>query len=334
MNDFYAILGVEKSASSEEIKKAYKKLARQHHPDRHQDENKKKEATLQFKKINEAYEILSDSRKRRNYDLGMGDGRHQGFGFNPFDFFDGMSRRKARNQSGSHIIVDVDISLKDVLKGCVRVVEAERDALCEDCRGGEGEKSVCTTCQGSGYEQMIDGHMRIMTPCNSCGGTGEQIVKVCETCKGTGFGEPTTESFEISIPGGIEDGMILTYRGAGSPGKNGAPSGNLLIRINVENHPFLKRIGADLYYCAKVTYTQLVLGCSLDVETLEDQQILKIPAGTNLNAKFKMNGKGLPIPNSRVRGNFYVTLEMDIPKKVSGELEEILKKLSQLEKVN
>lgn len=334
MNDHYAVLGVEKSASFEEIKKSYKKLARQHHPDRHQDPDQKEEATNKFKKINEAYEILSDSRKRRNYDLGMGDGNHQGFGFNPFDFFDGMGRRKARNQSGSHIIVDVEISLKEVLTGCIRTVEAVRDALCTDCNGHGGDKETCSACQGSGYEQMTDGHMRIMTPCRHCGGTGESVVKVCETCEGTGFGKPTTESFEISIPPGIDDGMMMTYRGAGSPGKGGAPSGNLLIRINVQNHPFLKRIGADLYYQAKVTYTQLVFGCNLDIETLEDSQILKIPAGTNLNAKFKMSGKGLPIPNTGARGSFYVTIEMDIPKKVSGELEELLQKLSQLEQVN
>lgn len=336
MKDYYAILEVPKSASLDEIKKSYKRLARIWHPDMFpNDLEKQKEANEKFKDINAAWDTLSDSDKRQNYDLGMsGQGRPRpgrGFPFG-FDMGDFGGFRRSSGEQGTHVVTEVLLSLNEVLTGCVKEIHFERDVQCTECGGYGGEQQSCTTCDGSGYEQIIDGQMRIMHPCGRCEGRGTSVSKKCEKCNGTCFTGKHMENVKITIPPGIHEGIAMTFRSAGSPGSFGGQAGDLVVHIVVEENELIKRVGNDLYLEATVTYTQLVFGCSLDVNDLENSLTLKIPSGTQTNAKFKMKGKGMPVMHTSHRGDFYVTLKLEIPTNPSQELNEILEKLAQLEK--
>lgn len=337
MKDYYRILGLPKNASAEDIRSAYKKMARATHPDMFpHDPEKQKEATEKFKEVNEAWEVLSDPFKRQDYDLGMG-GRTRpvpGRGF-PFDVFGmGGAPRRSTGERGAHIVTEIELTLNEVLSGCVKDIEFTRSVLCDECHGQGGEHQTCTACDGTGYEQIVDGNMRIMHPCGICEGRGTAINKKCEACHGEGLQGTKDESVKVTIPPGIHEGIAMTFRAAGSPGRFGGPAGDLVVHIVVKEHDKIKRVGHDLYLEVPVKYTQLVYGCNLEVQDLESTLVLKIPAGTQTNAKFRMKGKGMPVMHREERGDFFVTLKLEIPKNPDGELGEILEKLAQLEQVN
>lgn len=337
MKDYYKILEVEKSASLDEIKKSYKRLARTWHPDVFpNDPEKQKEASEKFKDINAAWETLSDTRKRQDYDLGMsGRGRPRpgrGFDFGGFGGFGGFDLRRNTGERGTHVVTEVSLTLNEILTGCVKDVEFERSIQCTECNGYGGDQKTCTACDGSGYEQIIDGQMRIMHPCGMCDGRGTSVDKKCDQCNGTCFTGKSLEKVKITIPPGIHEGIAMTFKAAGSPGSFGGQAGDLIIHIVEEEHESITRSGHDLYLEIPINYTQLVYGCNIDVNDLENSLSLKIPAGTQTNAKFKMKGKGMPIMHTDRRGDFYVTLKLNIPTNLSQELNEILEKLAQLEK--
>lgn len=331
MNDPYAILGVSKDASDEEIKKAYKKLAKTHHPDTFpNDEEKQKEATEKFKEINYAYETIGDPEKRRQFDMG-GRGPRMPQGFNPFDVFG----RGTTGERGSHIVVGVDITLQEAFTGCKKEIKFERPVQCDECGGQGGEQQACTHCDGTGFEQLAAGNRVVMRTCSMCNGRGFSVSKQCEKCKGTGLLGRKEETINITIPPGIHDGIAMTFRAAGGPGRYGGPSGDLVIEVTVGGDSNYQRDGHNIYHEVPVTYTDLVFGTKVEVKDLSGEElILKVPAGTKPNAKFRLQGKGMPVMQTPHKGDFYVSLDLQVPKEPVGEVAEILEKLATLEKVN
>jgi len=353
--DYYEVLGVAKDASPDDIKKAYRTLAKKYHPD--VSTEPKEVAEAKFKEISEAYEILSDPEKRQRYDQygheGVKDSFGQGgFSWNDFtraddisdifgDLFGGMfggggRQRRSRNapQQGESLRYDLEISLSDVLNGKKVNLDIPRSVNCSACNGtgGKGGKvSMCKTCGGQGQVQRVAkspfGNMVTVTECPDCHGRGSTYEERCPSCRGTGR---VTEDAKISlnIPKGIEDGMRLKVTGDGNAGINGGPAGDLYVVIHVKGDSAFERDGSNLWTGVKTTYPKLVLGGEEKVKTLEGETVaLKIPAGTAVGTVLRIAGKGLPRMNSSSRGDLMVRVSIDIPKKVTAEEKELLMKL-------
>ncbi|NLL94411.1 MAG: molecular chaperone DnaJ [Thermoplasmatales archaeon] len=354
--DYYEVLGVSKGATPDEIKSAYRKLARQHHPDVSKDP--KEVAEEKFKEISEAYEVLYDPEKRKLYDQFGHEGVNQQFGqggftwdnFTHFDdisdifgdlfgsFFGGFGGRRSAGRSaarqGDSLRYDVAINLMDVLNGKEIKVSVPHEAPCEPCRGTggkDGQYETCSKCGGSGVATMVRhtpfGQMRQTAECPDCGGRGRTFKERCRECKGSGRTRKTS-TVDVKIPRGAEDGMRLRVPGKGDAGINGGPPGDLYVVIHVEDHPDFKRDGANLWTEIRTTYPRLVLGGEETVKTLEGEKVaLAIPAGTQVGSVLRMPGKGVYRYGSSVRGNLYVRVFMDVPKKVSDFERESLEKL-------
>ena len=351
--DFYGILGVAKSASADEIKRAYRKLARQYHP----DVNKDAGAADKFKEINEAYQTLSDPNKRSQYDYygtaggpggpgGAGFGGFDGFDFSGggqggfgefgdlFDmFFGGQGGRRAAPERGADLRYDLRISLEDTAKGREKEISIPHFVSCSTCKGsgakpGSSPKK-CATCNGSGQvkrsQRTILGSFTQVVPCSSCQGSGQKIDKPCTTCHGQGR-EKKTHQVKVKIPAGIDSGYRLRVAGAGDAGAKGAPPGDLYIFIIVEPHPLFNREGANLFFRTKISFTQAILGAEIEIPTLAGKAKLKIPRGTQPNTNFRIKDKGLPSLNHREHGHLYVLAEIEIPTKLNRQQEELLKK--------
>lgn len=355
--DYYEVLGVDKSASDDEIKKAYRKAARQYHPDLHPDD---KEAEAKFKECNEAYEVLSNPEKKARYDqfgfagvdpnYGAGEGGFGG-GFGGFegdidlgDIFSsifgggggfggfGGGRNPNAPQKGRDIQSAVTITFEEAAKGCKKVVEVARVEDCSQCHGtGAAEGSApktCPDCQGRGVvnvqQRTAFGVMSTQRTCSRCGGKGKIIDNPCPKCQGKGKVRKRTK-VDINIPAGIDNRQVVTIRGYGDTGLNGGPSGDLRVVINVKAHKEFERDGFDIWYDKHVSIVEATLGAELRVPTLEGDVKYTMPAGTQPGEVFKLKGKGIQRLHGSGKGDLYVRVVVDIPKELTHEQKEILK---------
>lgn len=319
MKNYYSILGLQQNASDDEIKKAYKKLASKYHPDKNLDNVE--EANKKFKEIKDAYDFLINKKTQQQNPFG---------GFGGFDFnYGGFNYTQGYN--GNHIITHVEITLEDVLKGCEKTIYFNKESICKTCSGDGGTKITCKKCNGTGREEISGPNLRVIRNCSECQGTCFKIDEKCTNCNGEGVESSVEESFVCKIPPGVDNGLALTFRGMGGEGRLGGRNGDLIVEIRVLEHEIFKRSGADLYYELPINYTKLVYGCNIEVSSLEEKLNLSIPKGTLTTAKFKMKNKGLPDLRGSYKGDLYVVLKLNIPKDISPEMDDLLKKLSTLE---
>ena len=351
--DYYETLGVERGASAEEIKKAYRQLAKKYHPDlNHDDEN----AAQKFKEVNEAYQVLSDDQKRAQYDqfgssafdgsagAGAGYGGFSGFGgnggFGGFEdifesFFGGGASRRRGPARGSDLETSIRITFEEAAFGVKKEVTVNRYETCEACAGSGAKKGTgkhtCPACGGSGQMRRSMGGFMNITTCQQCGGTGEIIDDPCEVCGGTGK-VVRRRTISINIPAGISDGQTLTLYGQGNAGDQGAEAGALLIYVRVKPHKRFKRDGADLYLDMPLSFGQAALGCELQVPTLEGEVKYKIPAGTQTGTVFRLREKGIKSLRQDRKGDLYVKVNVEIPRKLTDRQRELIAEFEGLEK--
>lgn len=357
--DFYEILGVGKSASADEIKKAYRKVAMQYHPDRNPGD---KEAEEKFKEAAEAYEILSDADKRAKYDRyghqafapGAGGGGFGGgmnmddifsqfgdiFGEDMFGSFFGGGRRSsgggraARGQRGSNLRIKLKLTYEEIAKGVVKNVKVKKHVLCSTC-GGSGAKDkssvqTCHTCNGSGQVRRVTstflGQMQTVTTCPTCNGEGTTVTAKCSACKGEGrvYGE---ETISIEIPAGVQEGMQLSMSGKGNAGERGGYPGDLLIQIEEEPHPELHRDGLNVAYDLHITFTDAVFGTQVEVPTIDGRAKIKIPPGTQGGKIFRLKGKGFPEVQGYAKGDQLIQVNIWTPQHLSSEEKAALEKM-------
>ncbi|MCX8111907.1 MAG: molecular chaperone DnaJ [Bacteroidia bacterium] len=344
--DYYKILGVSREADAETIKKAYRRLALEYHPDRNPNN---KEAEERFKEISEAYEVLSDPEKRRQYDLFGTVGSAGGSAETIFSqaveeifstFFGGRSSGGRRPQaiSGEDVRIQIQLSLEEIAFGVEKEVEYLRDEICELC-GGTGSSNKrppqsCPSCGGSGQIAYRVGggffQQIVYQVCSDCQGTGYRIIERCAGCGGVGIRKKVYRQ-TVQIPPGASGGITLALRGAGNRGPWGGPPGDLLIEIHEKPHPIFTRKGEDLIYEAWVSYPDLVLGTTLSIPTLSGEEIpLHISPGTPSGEVFKLPGKGLPRYNSQKRGHLLVQVHVWVPSKVSREEKRLLEEMRAL----
>ncbi len=341
--DYYETLGVGKDASGDEIKSAYRKLAKQYHPDLNKGDE---DAAHKFKEVNEAYQVLSDDTKRQQYDTygnadfdgGFGGG--QGFsGFGGFgDIFDNIfgGGMRAQNpnapQKGADIRVNVRLEFEDAAFGKKQEITINRTEKCDEC-DGEGtakgsSKKTCPTCNGTGQQrvqqQTMFGTFANVTTCRTCGGEGKIIEKPCEKCKGKG-NISVQRTLNVNIPAGINSEQIITMRGEGNAGRNGGPSGDIMFYITVKPHKMFERHNYDLYLDMKISMLQAVVGATIEVPTLDETVRYKIPEGTQPATVFRLKGKGIKHVNANRYGDLYIRANVEIPKKLTEKQKRILK---------
>ena len=354
--DYYEVLGVSRGASEDEIKKAYKKMARKYHPDLNPGD---KTAEEKFKEVNEAYEVLSDADKKARYDQyghagvdpNFGAGGFGGGFDGSFDFGDlgdifgsffgggfGGGRRTNPNapQRGESIRMSIAISFEEAAFGCEKAVTVERYETCDTCHGNGcapgTSPEVCPDCHGTGTVQVRRqtpmGVFATSYPCPKCGGKGRIIHQPCKDCRGSGMVRKK-KTIQASIPAGIDNGQTISIRGQGNAGKNGGPAGDLLITITVRPHELFRREGTSVLCEAPITFTQAVLGAELEIPTIDGKVKYTLPEGTQSGTTFRLKGKGIPSINGRGRGDQYVTVYIETPKNLNKEQKEALKKFAE-----
>ena len=355
--DFYEILGVSKSASADEIKKAYRKVAMQFHPDRNPGDKPSEE---KFKEAAEAYEILSDQDKRAQYDrfghsaFGQGRGGGGGFGgmntediFSQFgdvfgddmfgNFFGGGGRSRggrSKGVRGSNLRIKIKVNFEEIAKGATKTVKVKKYVLCSTCNGsGAKDKNsmqTCGTCGGNGQVRRVQntflGQMQTVTTCPACNGEGSTITNKCTACKGEGrvYGE---ETVTLDIPAGVQDGMQLSMSGKGNTGERGGPAGDLIILIEEEEHEQLQRDGLNVAFDLHVSFPDAVFGTQVEVPTIDGRAKIKIPPGTQSGKIFRLKGKGFPSINSHEKGDQLIHVNVWTPQHVSSEEKDILEKM-------
>ena len=357
--DYYEVLGLQKGASEEEIKKAYKRLARKYHPDMNPGD---KEAEEKFKEINEANEVLSNPEKKARYDqyghAGVDPNFAAGGGFNGGDFdfgdlgdlfgsffgggFGGGGFGGGRSQSanapvrGESIRVRLSISFEEAAFGCQKEVSVSRTEACEVCKGtgcAPGTTAeICPDCRGSGYVQQRRqtplGFMSSTVPCPRCGGKGKIIHQPCTSCHGSGE-QRKQKSIQVTIPAGIDDGQTISLRGQGNAGQNGGPAGDLLITVSVRPHTLFRRDGSNIYCEMPITFIQATLGAEVEVPTIDGKVRYSIPEGTQTGTTFRLRGKGVPSLRSKVRGDQFVTVTIETPQNLNKEQKDALRKFGE-----
>ena len=346
--DYYEVLGVGKTATDQEIKSAYRKLALKHHPDRNPGD---KQAEDLFKEAAEAYSVLADTDKRHMYDrfghAGLGGAATGGFDPNVFtgfedilgglgdvfglgDIFGGGGRRRGP-QRGSDLRYDLEISFDESAKGAEMALQIPRAEQCETCRGSgaaEGSKpSTCPQCQGRGQLRYQQGFFTVARTCGQCRGTGTVIAKPCQTCKGAGRVQKERK-LTVRIPPGIASGQRLRLTGEGEAGPSGGPAGDLYVVVHVQEHAFFQREGNDLFCEIAVSYPTLALGGEISVPTLEGAEPLRIPEGTQTGTTFRLRGKGMPDVGGRGRGDLQATVKVSIPRKLTKDQRKLLEDLA------
>ncbi|MBI5409885.1 MAG: molecular chaperone DnaJ [Nitrospirae bacterium] len=349
MKDYYQTLGVEKNATEEDLKKAYRKLALKYHPDRNPGDKASEE---KFKEINEAYAGLSDPEKRRSYDTygtteGTGAGFDFGAGFGGFStnfgdifgdvfgdiFGEFTGRRRTRPTKGQDLRYDLEITLQEAVFGTDKEIKIPRWDNCPECDGtgsqpGKGPVA-CPTCKGAGQTRIQQGFFTISKTCGKCGGHGKIITDPCTKCKGQGKVRKE-RSISLKIPAGVDTGIRLKVTGEGEAGHYGGPHGDLYVVLNVLPHPFFKRKGNDLLCEVPISFVQAVLGGELEVPTIDGSSTLKIPAGTPSGRVFHLKGKGAPKLGGYGKGDQYITVFIDVPKKLSQRQKELLMEFARL----
>jgi len=349
--DYYEILSVGKTATDTEIKAAYRKLAIQHHPDKNPDDHTAEE---KFKEAAEAYAVLSDAQKRAAYDrfghqgvgAGAGGAGFGGAGFSNIedifdifgfgDMFGGQSRGSGRSaaQRGSDLRYDLEISLEEAATGKDEKLRIPRLEKCDECDGKGAEKGSqpqnCVTCQGSGQTRYQQGFFTVMRTCSTCGGKGQIIKNPCKKCKGAGRVEKE-KTLEVKIPAGVETGSRLRVTGEGEGGAQGGQAGDLYVVIHVAEHEIFERQGANLYSAVPVTFAQAALGAEIKVRTLDGEEDLKIPAGTQTGTVFRIKSKGMPALGGRGRGDLFVAATIITPKNLTKEQRKLLEQLAEVE---
>jgi len=350
--DYYEVLEVQKNASADDIKKAYRKQAMKFHPDRNPGD---KVAEESFKEAAEAYEVLSDNQKRARYDqyghAGVGGGGFSGggmnmedifshfgdvfsdMGFGGFGGFGGGRGSSQRVTKGANLRVKVKLTLEEINNGVEKKIKVNKYVSCKSCSGsgaeGNSGHETCRNCNGSGMETRITntilGRMQTSSPCSHCGGTGKIITRKCTTCHGEGIVQES-ETISINIPAGVGEGMQLSVSGKGNAPRRGGVNGDLLVLISEENHPELIRDGTDLFYNLFLTIPEAILGGSIEVPSLEGKLKIKIDPGTQPGKIFRLRGKGLPEVNSYGRGDLLVNINVWIPKNLNKEDKKLFEK--------
>lgn len=357
--DYYEVLGVEKGASADEIKKAYRKAAMKYHPDRNPGD---KSAEEKFKEVGEAYEVLSNDDKRARYDQfgfagvdpnygagagGAGYGDFGGFGgFGGFgdlgdifgEFFGGGSTRTRGGQSsarrGENVMSRLDLTFEEAAFGCEKEVAAPRIENCSACGGSgsaDGNVETCSKCGGSGQERIMQNFMGMQmqstTTCSKCGGRGKIIKTPCNTCKGKGKVRRTNR-VNVKVPAGVDEGQSVRVRGEGCVGANGGPNGDLLVEIRIKPHALFQRADYDVLCEVPISFAQAALGADIEVPTLDGKVSYSIPEGTQTGRTFVLRGKGIPqVNNPRVRGDHRFTVVVETPTKLSKEQKDLLRQL-------
>jgi molecular chaperone DnaJ len=352
--DLYAALGVPKTASQDEIKKAYRKLVREHHPDKNPGD---KEAEERFKEIQGAYDVLSDPEKRKQYDaFGSADGRVGGFpggggpgagGFN-FDFGDisdlcggvgdifGRGRGQERATRGADLQAEVSLSFDDSLRGIQTEIPVQTELACREC-GGSGAQPgtspiICPECKGRGVTVESQGLFGLSHPCPRCGGNGTIIEKPCPRCHGSGR-ERRTKRYKVKIPAGVKNGTQIRLKGKGEPGYGGGPPGDLIVVTRVAESPIYKRRGQDLEVEVPVTYADAALGAKVEVPTPEGAVSLKVPAGSESGKLLRIKGRGAPKLRGKGKGDVLARLRISVPKKPNKQERELLEQLQKVQKL-
>jgi chaperone protein DnaJ len=352
--DYYEVLGVERNATDQDIKRAYRRLAKKYHPDVNPGD---KEAEAKFKEASEAYAVLSDEEKRAKYDqfghsafegAGGGDGGFGGFGgfgdmgdiFGDIfgDLFGGGSGRRTKNgpTRGQDVQSSLDITFTEAAFGCKKNVELWVFDNCDQCNG-TGAKAgtkpeTCPNCHGSGQmrvqQQTMFGAMTSVRTCSTCGGTGKIIKEKCTRCNGGGRIK-VKKTFEVNIPAGIDTGQSIRMSGKGEPGAQGGPNGDLFITVTIRPHPFFSRQGYDVYCSVPISFAQAALGDELEIPTIDGKAQYTIEEGTQTGTRFRLRGKGIPyLRNSNQRGDQYVTVNVEVPKKLNDKQKELLRQFA------
>jgi molecular chaperone DnaJ len=351
--DYYEVLGVSRTASEEEIKKAYRTLAKKYHPDLHPGDS---EAEAKFKEVNEAYAVLSDPEKRERYDrLGFAafDPAQGGTGFTAadFDFGDILSSifgdefgsafssrfggfgggRKKTAVRGDNIMTSVTISFEEAAAGCKRDVSYGRVVKCDECGVSGAEKDskieTCDACRGTGQvtftQRTMFGVMQTTRTCDKCRGSGKVIKVPCHNCRGTGYIK-IMKKLEVSIPAGIDNKQRISISGMGNEGRGGAPSGDLIITVNVRPHQIFERDGYELYCEVPVTFTEAALGARIKVPTLDGPVDFNLPEGTQPGTSFTLRGQGIRHINSQRRGDLHFTVTVEVPRNLTAQQKKLL----------
>jgi len=362
--DYYEVLGVDKNASEDDIKKAFKKAAMKYHPDKfaNASDAEKKDAEEKFKEINEAYQILSDPQKKQQYDqfghaafeagAGFGGG---GFNANGFDFGDifgdifggggfgdfegfagfGGSSRRSYAEPGNDLRYNLEITLEEAAKGVEKTIKYKRNGQCEHCHGTGGEDSkmkTCPTCNGQGtvktQQKTILGIIPSQTVCPDCHGKGEIPEKKCKHCHGTGIAKETVEK-KINVPAGIDDGQKLKYAGLGEASQSGGPNGDLYIVIRIKSHDIFVRDRENLYCEVPISYSTAVLGGEVEIPTLNGKKTIRVPEGTESGRLLKVKGEGIKSLRGYGQGDIIVKITIETPKKLTDKQKELLQKFEE-----
>ena len=356
--DYYEVLGVAKNASADDLKKAYRVLAKKYHPDANPGD---KEAEAKFKEASEAYAVLSDDEKRRQYDqfghaaFSNGDDGTGGFDFGDidlgdifgsffgggggaggFDFFGGGGRKRSNSpQKGDNIHYSLRINFDEAVKGCKKEITLDMKEECGTCHGSGAKAGTtpvtCSKCGGSGQvtftQQSLFGMVRNVQTCPDCHGTGKIVKDKCPDCRGTGY-ITRRKTIEVDIPAGIDDGQAIRIRDKGEPGVNGGPRGDLLVEVHVSSHPNFQRDGFDIYSSVPISFTQAALGGDIRIKTIDGDVIYAIKPGTQTDSRVRLRGKGVPtLRNKEVRGDHYITFIVQTPAALTKEQKRILEEL-------
>ena len=357
--DYYEVLGVSKSASADEIKKAYRSLAKKYHPDMNPGD---KDAEVKFKEVNEAYDVLSDSDKRSKYDQyghaafdpsmgggGSGFGGFGGFGGDGFDFGDifssffgggGSSSSRSRKNmpiEGEDVVTRLTLTFDEAVFGCKKEISFARVEGCPECNATGAEKGTqpetCKTCGGRGQvtvqQQTMLGYMQTQRPCQACRGTGKIIKSPCKNCNGKAYIR-INKKIEVTVPAGIDSMQRIVLRGQGSAGRNGGSAGDLIIEIRVKEHEIFQRSGNNIYCNIPISFAEAALGAEIEIPVLGDKtEKYNIPEGTETGTVFTMRGKGIPDVNTKRKGDLLVTVTVETPKNLNAEQKKLLKQFSE-----
>ena len=357
--DYYEVLGVDKNASADEIKKAYRKLAKKYHPDLNPGD-KAKEAEEKFKEASEAYEVLSNAEKKQRYDqfghAGVDPQAGGGYGGNPFgggfggggfeDIFDtffgggfgGQSRRNANApQKGRDLRYNIDLSFEQACFGCEVELNVNRTEKCETCGGSGAEKGsspeTCSVCHGTGQVKTVQrtmlGNFQSVRTCDTCGGTGKVIKNPCKACRGAGSVRKARK-VKVKIPAGIDNEQIISVAGQADAGKNGGPNGDLLVVVRVKKHKLFVRQGYDIMCDCPVTFVEAALGAEIQVPTIDGKVTYNIPEGTQTGTVFRLKGKGVPkLHGNGARGDQYVKINIEVPKNLNEKQKKLLREFGE-----